>query len=417
MFKRVRAGRLSSNRGFTLVEILIASAIMSIGILGFIEAFKFVTKVSSQMRARSLATNLAQEKIETLKNKSYYMLLLTTSPVTDTRVSPSVSYDDGNYAKESLSVGGLRFERAVRVDFASLAGGSISTMSYTSADPGLKRIVVYVFWYQGSSLKQVSLSNLKENPDVTPLNSSISGTITDGSAAIASMRVVTLQNANFQAYTGSDGKYSFSVTAGSYTVAASKAGYYTKYSALLSVASGADVTQNFTVTTISSGTVISSGVYVSTQILISQVVASTTLPEGNVEYVELFNPTTTSVAIGASDIRLNYYGQTGQGQDEIPISITYRSTYVPSGGYYLIASTGILTTDGVSIDADAVYTSQGASYIRANKAGTIELQNASGTRRIDAVGWSNTSAFSIPQLYEETSGSLCQLGGAPGYVV
>ncbi|MBI4249737.1 MAG: hypothetical protein HY611_09555, partial [Elusimicrobia bacterium] len=76
-----------------------------------------------------------------------------------------------------------------------------------------------------------------------------------------------------------------------------------------------------------------------------------------------------------------------------------------------------LTTDGVSIDADAVYTSQGANYIRANKAGTIELQNAAGTRRIDAVGWSNTSAFSVPQLYEETSGSACQLGGAPGYVV
>src|SRR5690242_2373173 len=89
--------KYSRARGATLVELMVAVGILSIGILGFFGAFRFITISLHVSRTRTLATNLAQEKIESLKNVSYYALLITTASSVDNNFTPGIVYDNSNY--------------------------------------------------------------------------------------------------------------------------------------------------------------------------------------------------------------------------------------------------------------------------------------------------------------------------------
>ncbi|MDE1975974.1 MAG: prepilin-type N-terminal cleavage/methylation domain-containing protein, partial [Elusimicrobia bacterium] len=87
-------------RGVTLTELMVAVAILGIGTLGFIGAFSAISRSLHISRGQTLATNLAQEKIEALKNLSYYELLITTAASTD---PAGLAYDTGNYPPEQIS--------------------------------------------------------------------------------------------------------------------------------------------------------------------------------------------------------------------------------------------------------------------------------------------------------------------------
>ena len=71
-------------RGGTLTELMVATVILSVGVLGLFGAFRFIARTTTISRATSLATNLGQERIESLKNLSYYSLQITTATATDT---------------------------------------------------------------------------------------------------------------------------------------------------------------------------------------------------------------------------------------------------------------------------------------------------------------------------------------------
>ena len=64
--------------GLTLMELLITTFILSVGVLAAIGSFSYVTTSIQHSKSRTLASNLAQEQIEKLKNLSYYTLLVTT---------------------------------------------------------------------------------------------------------------------------------------------------------------------------------------------------------------------------------------------------------------------------------------------------------------------------------------------------
>src|SRR5438445_36456 len=55
-------------RGLTLLEVLVAVAILSIGVLSFIGTFAGISKSIRVSKSKTIATNLDQEKIEYLKN-------------------------------------------------------------------------------------------------------------------------------------------------------------------------------------------------------------------------------------------------------------------------------------------------------------------------------------------------------------
>jgi len=61
-------GRLSRSAGVTLVELMVATAIISIGVLGFVGSFSYISKGIRNAKSRTLAANpLTMEKLEVLR--------------------------------------------------------------------------------------------------------------------------------------------------------------------------------------------------------------------------------------------------------------------------------------------------------------------------------------------------------------
>lgn len=382
-------------RGVTLTELMVAVVLLSVGILGFFSAFQFITKSIGVSRARTLATNLAQEKVELLKNLNYYQLLITTSSSVDTNFTPNIVYDNTNYPPETISIGGIDFLRYTYVALAQVDSNVISTVTYTYPDTGMKQITVHVTWSQNGERKKWSLSNLIENPNVNPLDSSFSGTISSAvtGVPIAGALVKVQENPDWNATTDSSGYYSFRVYHGSYTIRASSSGWYDATSTVQTANSGSNTTLNLSMSRIASGT-ISGALWLNTDLVISQVVASSNTYEANgsvakdVEYVELFNPTTfpINIAGAAKQIHLNYDNEAGADCLDACFNLVYVTSYVPPLRYYLISNTSAFLMEGSFYNADAYWSGK---KLAANQAGAIYISRPDTGRRIDTVGWAD----------------------------
>jgi type IV pilus assembly protein PilV len=103
-----------NQKGFTLIELLIGLIILAIGLLGI--AGMQITSVKGNIFSSSVtqAVNLAQDKLEYLKNLSY----------TDSQLNP------GQYSAEIISgISGLVFSRYYNI--VEDAGDSIKTITVT----------------------------------------------------------------------------------------------------------------------------------------------------------------------------------------------------------------------------------------------------------------------------------------------
>lgn len=418
LFKSSRA-----RAGITLIELMIAAAVLAIGILGFISAFGGIARTLKITRGRSLAVSLAQEQVENLKNKSYYLLLVTTATATDTRFSPNLVYDDGAYAKENITVGDVPFERATRVDLATIVGNSVSTVPYTNEDTGLKKISVYVFWEENGENKKLELTNLMENPDINPLNGAFNGTVTSSTGGfVHNAKIEILGNPQWSDLTDMIGAYDFQVNDGSYTLKASKQGFYTAFSDQVSLEKGDSITKNFTLTPISSGTV-SGYAWINNAPVLSRVMGSSETYAFDAtqfyqEWVEIFNPTTFTWTVDGF-LGLNF--QRAQDAAKHSILIDYKSSTLGAGGYYIFANTTPVQTADGPLDADAVWstantsgdfpkwTAAGRNIILVNGldggsegGGAIELVRLDNNNRLDVMGWDrNGSGLSAPMFETE----------------
>jgi prepilin-type N-terminal cleavage/methylation domain-containing protein len=392
-----------NNRGVTLTELMVAVMILSIGVLGFFGAFRFVTKSLYVSRTRTLATNLAQERIEALKNLTYYELLITTPAFgVQTAVTPNIVYDQNNYTPETIKIGGVSFTRYTYVAMAQIDNDSISTVTWTYPDTGMKQLTVTVMWEDAGVKKTWSLSNLFENPNVNPLDGGLYGYVhQNAGTAMQGANVKVEQNPDWNAVTDVNGYYSFRVYHGSYTVRASSAGWFDNVSQVTSVAAGSTVqTTTITMTRIGSGTVVGQAWY-NPNLVIAGVQGTSSTWVGNgaggmmlqtIEYVELFNPSTATISITAAAgvpkyYLFNVFGKAG-GDDvaDAGFAFTYVSTAVQSRAYYLIANTSWFLHSGSWHRSDAYYS---GDYIKVGECTTVQLTDASGGV-VDAVGWDGT---------------------------
>lgn len=400
--------------GFTLIEVIIAAAIFSIGVLGFFNSFNFIGRAIQATRGQTLATNLAQERIEDLKNNSYYALQVTTITTTNTEFDPVLIYSNGAYGPVTSAVGGINFTIAARVDFAAVVANQVSTQPYTDPDPGMKQIVVYVVWKDGRKWKKFSLTNLIENPNVAPQTASFAGAVTiAGGGNLGGAKVNTLEVPSLQSFANASGAYSFSVSPGTYTLYCSSEGYYANVSTSLVVNAGGSVTQNFTLTKIATGTVTGEVWKRHHQHLISYIVASTftMIPalgvEQDVEFVELFNPTTSTINIDKNSnypYLLFYKAPSYSTKWAYPWYYTQTSTFIAANGYFLIANTSMtFALLGSTMTADMWYSQTSAdagpvdfpNLIEAGLTETVEAGSVTSyiydtntfTYRYDAVGW------------------------------
>ncbi len=408
-------------RGLSVVELMVALAILSVGVVATLASFKYISISVQHSKGRTLANNLGQEQVEKLKNLPYYTLLVTTSVYSNPNFSPAIDYDTGNYPPQTLLVGGIPFIRGTRVDFAFQSNNSISTAPWTSDDTALKEISVYVMWQEEGSWQYKEIHNLMANPAAPPLSATYTGTVKNGSnQGIAGARVVTIDNPNWFAYADSGGVYRFNVSPGTYTLQASSQAFYTSYTnGGVSINSGQTLTQNFTLTSIASGTA-TGNVYKVDHLVISQVVASTDTANGNgVEFVELYNPTPNPIAMGLGDpsqgsywsnyhLFMYYFDRSG---NPYYTWMTYISSSIAPNSYYLIANTTTVHVGGVTRLADAVHTFPSSSWytypastnfqapnhmLQANNAGGIYIywnpQGGGSWITEDKMGWAKNSA-------------------------
>lgn len=416
-----------NKKGVTLAELVIASCIIGLVILTIIGSFGNISKVILFSKARTLATNLAQEKMQILKQMSYYKLLITSSPAYIADISPAIPYDPGYFPPERILEGGIYFDRFTYVQVAQEIGGKITTLPPSTPNTGMKLITVTVIWKEGKVKKFVQVYNIASEP--YGLNGVIKGKVRNAMtlSGIPNATVIVAENIGWQDLTNASGDYSINVQVGSYRVMASAVGFF---SANDSVSVGASpVTKNFDLVPMDSGTV-SGLVWLNDHIVISQVVASTQTPDCDQEYLELYNPTTFQWQMAYFDIGtgstipvtgVKYHG-IGPGATLEDIPLIYYTLFIPVSSYYLIANTTTITVAGVTKTADAVFRDN-INVIKCNDPPDIEggggigiytVGNVGDTTDdvwIDIVGWDGTggAGWKKAPIYE-TDG-IAQLVG------
>ncbi|MEK7746306.1 MAG: carboxypeptidase regulatory-like domain-containing protein, partial [Elusimicrobiota bacterium] len=392
-------------RGLTTIELMISAAVISIAVLGTISAFSVIAKSVQTTKTKGLAANLAQEKVESLKNLSYFRLSVTTDPASDSNFDPTIYYDgvNGYYPPEvPLTVGGVAFDRRVYIrKVAEKSDGTLEYKPWTNADTGLKEILVYVVYKQGNTWKKVELRNLRDDPNRQPTNCTFSGTVRDsGGTPLSGAHVEVIQNPVWDVYTGATGVWSFQVSAGTYTLQASLNGYFSQSLAQSPInqndtRAGVD----FSLVKMTSGAFSGQG-YIRDHLVISQVVASTG-PTGLVEFVELYNPTTWAWTMSDASFDLRYVDANNVTITDI--LLTFDNASIPAnGGYYLVASTTNFSIEGQNISADARYQTELDNVIWRERAGGIQIANDAASTVYDRVGWSkNSEGAAAPSLAVE----------------
>ena len=350
--------------GVTLVELLVAVVILTTAIVGLVAAFTGLQRSIQASKSKTLAANLLQEKMQVIKQQTYYTVIVTSMPAFNSNYDPPIPYDPGYFPPENILEGGVNFTRLTYIQTAEENSGRIVTLAPDAPDTGLRLITVSVVWKQGGEKKLLQVSSVMSNPYTVMANGVITGQVTNavGGAGVAGALVMAAQDMGYQDSADANGNYGINLAPGSYNVVVSSRGFFTSI-VPVNVAANQSVTQPFSLLPMSSGSVVGVA-WLNTGPVISQVVIGTTQPSGFVaEYVELFNPTTAPITIGGNPppIKLNV-----QGSDPSPdnatcadstygILLNYYNVSIASGGYYVIANTQTFNAGGVKVTADAVY--------------------------------------------------------------
>lgn len=139
------------DKGFTLVEVLIAMTVLSIGILGIAGLAGTAAKTSGHSQSITLANNLAQERLEALLSVDYKNIHLTdtASARADLRrncVQTSAAADRPVYActpvTAAIPMGNRTFNWSYTVSFIDLDGNGAANEN----QDGLKKIDLTISW-------------------------------------------------------------------------------------------------------------------------------------------------------------------------------------------------------------------------------------------------------------------------------
>lgn len=426
--ERQPAAPAGARPGITLVEIMVAMTIMTIGVLGMIGAFKFFNVGVQSAKTRSLANNIAQERIEFLKNKSYYRVLVTTATADDPNFpAGEMTYDVAPNGEETVNVGGINFKRRVYVRKVNerASDKALDYLAWNESDTGLKEIKVYVVWYERGAWRKLEVRNLRDNPARVNRDCTISGRVTiSGGGALAGAVVRAQEAPSYYAETNAGGDYSFSIVPGTYTLQAGKEYYFQSVLPAFSLASGADAAnKNFSLTAMYRGNIYGY-VYLASgnHLLISNVVGSTQTATGNTEWVEVYNPTTwtwtMANGLGTGNERM-VFRYKKSGVVEKSLSFDYRTTALAPNHYYLFANTGTVTAAGATRQADAVWSWNG-NWLDQDETmkdgsgfgGYVSLRDLATGKVQDTVGW---VAYSLINAGNWTNGWPESLEGFPLY--
>ncbi len=119
---------INNKRGITMIEAVLAVAVLTIGILGIIKLFPLALKISKNAEQETVAADLAQAKIEELFSLGYESIGTSTIEARH-RLATSTQNPFYNYERQTV---------VTTVD---------SNLNTSTADLGLKKITVTVFYH------------------------------------------------------------------------------------------------------------------------------------------------------------------------------------------------------------------------------------------------------------------------------
>jgi len=118
---------ISNKDGITLIEILITISVLSIGILGPLQAFPYAMKAQRTIELQTIGNHLAQEKFEELFSLSY------------DQISVGV-IEDNQRASSDQSNPLYHFTRTTIIELVD------ENMLQSQSDIGFKKITTTVYW-------------------------------------------------------------------------------------------------------------------------------------------------------------------------------------------------------------------------------------------------------------------------------
>ncbi len=431
-----------NSTGATLAELMIATALIGIGVLASVQTFSKVHEGIQASKGRTLATNIGQEKMQVIMQKSYYEVLVTTDPAYRVVGSTSIPYDPSYFPPETIMEGGMLFTRYTYVQVVQENSGNIVILPPTTPDTGMRQLTVTILWSTNKGESFITMKSILNNPSTVMTRSILRGTVTNANTgeAIASALVNAAENVGWQDSTSATGSYLINLSPGTFSFMASAPGFYSA-TTVLTLAPYASLVQDFSLTPISSGTVKGTA-WINNHLLISQVVASTGATN-NLEYVELYNPTTSAITIGsnaaphAPSVWTVVFDADGNAQD---MQLVYISTFVPANGYFLITNTGDgggsgitcdpITIAGTTVNPDACWRyvgmpnhalqchpygaggcawTQSAGGFGIGTNGGSPWSGIASVQKIDAVSWNG--AGTTPAYYETSPAAASSMSG------
>jgi type IV pilus modification protein PilV len=139
MFVHRRGPESDAQSGFTLVEVMMAMAILGVGLLSIAVAQLTAMKVSTRSKNQQQAMFLAREQMDDLEALNPGAPILQNAATTN---------DPANPIQVPSDTGATRFNRSV-------------TVTPNNPSIGLAQVTVTVSWVQAQGTRQVQLSSVK----------------------------------------------------------------------------------------------------------------------------------------------------------------------------------------------------------------------------------------------------------------
>lgn len=125
------------HKAFSLIEVLVAITILTVGILSAFTLVPLGIRMSSSTENETIALNLAQGVIDDSINKNYDQIIPT-----DTGLIDYTSDTDSPF---------YHFKQQKVIEWID------SDFNHSATDTGLKKITVTIYWQNGSQQKNYSL--------------------------------------------------------------------------------------------------------------------------------------------------------------------------------------------------------------------------------------------------------------------